>query len=205
MARLNSLATIGFCLLASSVFADDGPSQDVIDAAHNKIQSTCQSCHGTTGDSIVGTFPRLNGQQKDYLVKQLKAFRDHSRNDPHAQAYMWGMASTLDNAIGAEIARYFAEQKATLPARGGELAAAGEKIFRNGIESRGVPPCAACHGDHGEGNGEIPRIAGQHGEYLKAQLEAFRALLRNNDVMHANTKDMTDSDIEAIVSFLAND
>jgi hypothetical protein len=29
--------------------------------------------------------------------------------------------------------------------------------------------------------------------------------LRDNDIMHANTKDMTDSQIEALVSYLAND
>ena len=47
--------------------------------------------------------------------------------------------------------------------------------------------------------------AGQHGDYLKVQLENFRSLLRTNQVMHANTKDMTDSEIEAVVSYLAND
>jgi cytochrome c553 len=56
-----------------------------------------------------------------------------------------------------------------------------------------------------EGNSVIPRIAGQHADYLKKQLEAFRSTLRESDVMHANTKDMTDTEIEAVVSYLAND
>ena len=68
-----------------------------------------------------------------------------------------------------------------------------------------MPPCQTCHGAHGEGNSIIPRIAGQHGDYLKKQLEAFRSTLRESDVMHANTKDMTDTEIEAVVSYLAND
>ena len=29
--------------------------------------------------------------------------------------------------------------------------------------------------------------------------------MRTNDIMHANTKDMTDREIEAVVSFLANE
>jgi cytochrome c553 len=51
----------------------------------------------------------------------------------------------------------------------------------------------------------VPRIAGQHATYLKKQLEAFRSTLRESDVMHANTTNMTDREIEAVVSYLAND
>ncbi|MGZ5922808.1 MAG: c-type cytochrome, partial [Rhizomicrobium sp.] len=60
-------------------------------------------------------------------------------------------------------------------------------------------------GDHGEGMGEFPRLAGQHADYLKKQLEDFRALVRTNDIMHTNTKDMTDREIESVVSWLANE
>ncbi len=192
------------CLVASLALADDS-SDDAAAAARTKIQTVCQNCHGPNGNSSVATFPRLNGQQADYIVNQLKNFRAHSRDDPHAQAYMWGMASQLDDAISTEIAKYFAAQKPTDPETGGALAGEGRKIFTDGVAEHNVPPCAACHGDHGEGAGEVPRLAGQHADYLKGQLEAFRSLLRQSQVMHANTKDMTDSEIEAIVSYLAND
>jgi cytochrome c553 len=118
---------------------------------------------------------------------------------------MWGMASQLDDVLVADIAKYYSSQKPTMPQSGGALAAEGKKIFSEGVPSHGVPPCQACHGDHGEGAGNTPRIAGQHADYLIHQLEDFRSLLRENQVMHANTKDMTDSEIEAIVSYLAND
>jgi cytochrome c553 len=36
-------------------------------------------------------------------------------------------------------------------------------------------------------------------------MEAFRSTLRESDIMHANTKDMTDRQIEALASYLAND
>ena len=75
----------------------------------------------------------------------------------------------------------------------------------SGVAAQNLPACAACHGQRGEGNSVIPRLAGQHGYYLKKQLEAFRSTLRESDIMHANTKDMTDSQIEALVSYLAND
>lgn len=180
-------------------------AQEISDATLNKVTTVCQNCHGPKGDSVSGTFPRLNGQQEKYIEEQLKNFRDHNRGDPHAMAYMWGMAAQLDDALVAGIAKYYAEQKPTPPQTGGALAAQGKLIFTNGVVEHNIPPCAACHGDHGEGDGDVPRIAGQHADYLKHQLEAFRALLRENQVMHANTKDMTDSEIEAIVSYLAND
>jgi hypothetical protein len=36
-------------------------------------------------------------------------------------------------------------------------------------------------------------------------LEAFRSSLRESDVMHVESKDMTDSQIEALISYLGND
>ncbi len=191
------------CFAATLAFAEDNSAAKK--AAEAKATSTCQDCHGPKGDSVSATFPRLNGQQADYIAAQLKNFRDHSRSDPHAQAYMWGMASQLDDSIIAELAKYYAAQTPTPPQSGGDLAAEGKKIYMNGAAVQNVPSCAGCHGAHGEGNSIIPRLAGQHADYLKKQLEAFRSTLRENDIMHANTKDMTDSQIEALVSYLAND
>ncbi len=175
-------------------------------AAESKVMSVCQNCHGPKGDSVSSVYPRLNGQKADYLAAQLKHFRDHSRTDPHAQAYMWGMASQLDDTMVAALAKYFAGQKPTPSQSGGALAVEGEKIFKNGLAAEKVPACRSCHGEHGEGGGDLfPRIAGQHADYLKMQLGLFRSMLRGNEVMHANTKNMTDSEIEALASYLAND
>lgn len=189
------------CLFGSLIVAQNALCQP----AAEKAATTCQNCHGPRGDSLLATFPRLNGQQADYLAAQLKNFRTHTRSDPHAVAYMWGMAAQLDDAMIADLAKYFAAQPPTPPQSGGALADEGRKIFESGAPANGVPPCQACHGAHGEGNGVLPRIAGQHADYLKKQLEAFRSTLRENDVMHANTANMTDREIEAVVSYLAND
>ena len=189
-------------LAGASAAADDS---NVSAAVKEKVNTVCQSCHGSQGNSSSATFPRLNGQQADYIASQLKNFRDHSRTDPHARAYMWGMASQLDDATIDGLAKYFASQKPSQPQGGGDLAAEGKKIFMDGVDAQNIPACQACHGEHGEGNGVIPRLAGQHADYLKAQMEAFRSTLRESDVMHANTKEMTDRQIEALASYLAND
>jgi cytochrome c553 len=195
------MAGLGLLLVSASAMAADGQSA----SAASTVTKVCQNCHGPNGDSTSGTFPRLNGQQADYIAAQLKNFRDHSRSDAHAMAYMWGMASQLDDASIDGLAKYLASQKPTQAQSGGELSAQGKAIYLNGVAANNVPACAACHGAKGEGNSAIPRLAGQHAAYLTSQLEAFRSLSRANDVMHANTKDMTDSQIEALASFLAND
>jgi len=200
--KLTWLLASALGLFAPIALAED---KDASPMAIEKVTTVCQTCHGPKGNSVSSTFPRLNGQRAEYIAAQIKNFREHSRSDPHAMAYMWGMASQLDDALVAEIAKYYASQKPTPPETGGALAAEGKKIFVDGVPDHNVPPCQACHGDHGEGAADAPRIAGQHADYLKHQLEDFRSLLRENQIMHANTKDMTDSDIEAIVSYLAND
>ena len=192
------------CLIGGVAVAEDA-AKPASTSAETTATTVCQNCHGPNGNSVSATFPRLNGQQADYIAAQLKNFRDHSRSDPHARAYMWAMASQLDDAAIDALAHYYADQKPTLPQSGGELAATGAKIYANGVEAQNVPACQTCHGDHGDGASVIPRIAGQHGDYLRHQLEAFREELRESDVMHANTKDMTDSQIEALVSYLGND
>jgi cytochrome c553 len=194
-----------FASMASTLAIAEESNSAPTPAVISKVTSVCQNCHGPQGDSVSATFPRLNGQQADYIAAQLKSFRSQNRSDPHARAYMWGMASQLDDGMIDGLAKYFAAQKPTQPQSGGALAADGKNIYMNGADAQNIPACQACHGEHGEGNSVIPRLAGQHAYYLKSQLEAFRSTLRENDVMHANTKDMTNSQIEALVSYLAND
>ena len=201
MNRLNWIST-SLCALVALVAV---PAQAQTTDAPQIIKRVCANCHGPDGNSTSATFPRLNGQQASYLTAQLKNFRGHSRGDPHAMAYMWGMAAPLSDEQMTDIAKYLSSRKPTPPQQGGALAGEGRKIYTDGVDANNIPACGACHGDHGEGNGTIPRLAGQHADYLKTQLEDFRSLLRSNEVMHANTKDMTNHQIEAVVSYLANE
>jgi len=51
-----------------------------------------------------------------------------------------------------------------------ELAAAGKRIYEEGIPSANVPPCANCHGADAKGNGPFPRLAGQLDDYILRKL-----------------------------------
>ncbi len=164
----------------------------------------CSSCHGFGGNSISPTFPRLAGQRAEYIEAQLKAFRDHTRADPHAQTYMWGMAQHLSDALIHGLATYYAAQSPA-PGTPGDPAemAAGKKIFQEGFPDYDVAACQSCHGAHAEGLATFPRLAGQHREYLVRQLQNFASNARENAVMHENAKNLTAEEIRQVAAFLA--
>jgi cytochrome c553 len=165
----------------------------------------CANCHGPRGASVSSAFPNLAGQQAAYIEAQLKSFKDKTRGDPYAQAYMWGMASQLDDETIKRLAAYYAAQKPS-PARKADAAtmATGKQIFEHGLPEAEVPACNLCHGENAHGKDAIPRLAGQHPEYLVKQLVAFKSLQRaNNPVMHSVTNKMSLEQIQAVAGYAA--
>ena len=165
----------------------------------------CSSCHGFGGSHVAPAFafPRLAGQQKQYLVAQLKAFRDHKRADPRARTYMWAMAGNLDDAMIARLAAYYAAQK-PLPGFAQEASdvAAGKRIYQQGIRDK-IPPCATCHGGKAQGAGTRPRLAGQRRLSLQRQLAYFAANARSGGLMHRESRQLTDEQITDLAAYLA--
>jgi len=77
------------------------------DAAAGKAKSAvCAACHGATGVSANPMWPNLAGQKEQYLVKQIKAFRDGDRKDPMMAPMVMGLS---DDDV-ANLAAYFAAQ-----------------------------------------------------------------------------------------------
>jgi len=193
-------------LLAMSGIAPQAPAQE--NDARRLATEVCGSCHGPRGESISPAFPRLAGQQAQYLEEQLKAFRDRTRADPMAQAYMWGMSSQLDDRTISALAAYYAAQK---PVRGRSSGAKPEQqgmaIYAAGIPQNNVPACASCHGKDGEGNATFPRLAGQHAEYLIKQLVVFKDRSRSDakaPLMHNVSAVMSFEQMEAVSSYLGS-
>jgi cytochrome c553 len=172
-------------------------------AASPDVIKSCESCHGAGGNSTVPGTPRLNGQQADYIVARLKDFRDITRETPHATYNMWQVVSNLSDGARTSIAHYFAGQPPT-EASPGAQAAAGRQIFENGVPAQSIPACVTCHGARGEGRGAVPRLAGQHADYLKTQLWVFSFQLRENNVMHPTTNQMHQEQMDALASYLSN-
>jgi cytochrome c553 len=176
---------------------------DAQKAVLHKAIETCGTCHGINGRSVAPTFPNLAGQSAPYIELQLHAFKDQSRADPDAQAYMWGMASQLNDATISGLASYFAAQPAAAGTPGNPaLIAQGKKLYAEGVPARQIPPCATCHGPRAQGMATFPRLAGQHAPYLLKQLLVIQSVLRMAPVMHGVVKDLSKDQMQAIVAYL---
>lgn len=169
-------------------------------------EQVCSNCHGVTGNSINPTFPRLAGQHEWYLIEELKEFRSHNRLDPAGYEYMWGISRSLTDTQIQELAAYYAAQKpgADQP-ENAKLESEGKAIFAHGIASEGVPACAACHGAEGAGNGQFPRIAGQHADYIVKQLLVFHGTEERADAkaMEALTTHLKPQEIKAVAAYVS--
>ena len=174
--------------------------------AKTLAQDVCSACHGPEGHSISPVFPRLAGQQRGYIIVQLDAFRNHTRGDPNAQAYMWGMASQLSDATIKALATYYSEQKPVNGEPGDPaLMAEGKKIYTEGITEQNVPACQTCHGPNAQGAGAFPRLAGQHVEYLIGQLQGFQSGTRSNaPIMQNVVHTMTSEQLKAAAVYAAS-
>jgi cytochrome c553 len=190
------------CMGSAAWCAAEAPAAN--DSPLGRAVQTCGTCHGTNGRSVSPTFPNLAAQTAPYIEAQLKAFKDQSRADPDAQAYMWGMAAQLSDAQISELADYFSKQPAPAPGKPGSPAAIarGKQVFEEGVPARQIPPCASCHGAHAEGMAAFPRLAGQHAPYLLKQILVIQNALRNAPVMHGVVKDLTKDQIQAVTAYL---
>lgn len=168
------------------------------------VQKVCSMCHGITGESVSPLFPKLAGQQREYLVSQLTDFKGHARSDPAGVQHMWGFTHLTPTQIN-ELADYFSSQE-PMHAPAGKTApnARGELIFRSGLPEQGVTQCSACHGAGGQGNGRFPHLAGQHADYVVKQLKVFKLTGQRprGALMEGVTHDLSEADMVAVASYV---
>jgi len=156
----------------------------------------CAACHTADGSRGSPANPILAGQHPEYLAKQLTEFKAGKRKN----AVMNGMAAPLSEEDIRNVSAFYASKSAKPGfAKSKDTVALGEKIWRGGIAERNVPACAACHGPAGSGiPAQYPRIGGQHGDYVEAQMVAFRSGARANSAqMTAVAAKMNDKEIKA--------
>jgi cytochrome c553 len=182
--------------------AGAAPAKPDLNAGSAKYGGTCVACHGADGNSALPTTPKLAQQHPEYLVKQLQEFKAGKR----VNATMQPLASQLSDADMKNIAYWAASQKAK-PGFGKDkdLVAAGEKIYRGGIMDRQVAACAGCHSPDGVGiPAQYPRLAGQHADYVYAQLVAFgNGTRKNSPQMAAIASRMSDREMKAVADYIA--
>lgn len=172
-------------------------------------ENVCAACHGADGNSMITANPKLAAQHPEYLYKQLVNFKPQgSKPAERNSAVMSGMVASLTDADMRGLAAYYAQQKIKLGvAKDKKTVELGQKLWRAGDASRGIPACAACHGPAGAGlPAQYPRLQGQHAEYTEAQLKLFRSGERANDsaaMMRTIAVKLTDPEMRAVSDYIA--
>ena len=189
-------------LLAGVAAAQETPLNNGDAAAGAQIyEAQCISCHGPGGGSVVPTQPILAGQYAEYTAAQLAAYRDGGRKNPVMSALM----TDLTDAQIADVAAYLAAQTPVIAGAADlELAARGEKLYRGGDLSAGIPACAACHGPAGAGAPpHYPRLSGQYAEYTAATLREYASGARVSGEMNAIAARLSEEQIETLAAYIS--
>jgi cytochrome c553 len=207
MVRRLALAAATFAC-AALTYAQ-APAKPEPNKAQAIVGQVCAACHAPDGNSVAPANPKIAGQFREYLAKQLRDFKAQPGKKPaRASAIMNGMAASLSDADVGNLAAYFAGQRLKpAAATDKDLAAQGQKLWRGGNAASGIPACAGCHGPAGAGiPAQFPRLSGQFPEYVTAQLKAFREGARENDpnsVMRGVAARLTDREISALAQYAA--
>jgi cytochrome c553 len=166
------------------------------------VQAKCFICHGAEGESSSPAFPRLAGQNANYMVRQLNDYKSGRRKSSTMQP----MVEDLNEADFKALGVFFASR----PTFGHEvadpeLAAVGLYIFKHGNPDSGVASCASCHGANAHGTDSLPRLAGQHAQYTLNQLKQFNKRERTNDnaVMHGIASKLTELEAKGVASYIS--
>lgn len=200
--NLIALASVALSLSGLAHSAETKAAKPDLAAGEAKATTVCAACHTADGSRGMPAYPILQGQHPEYLVKQLTEFKEGKRKN----AIMGGMAAALSPEDMRNVAAFYASKKAKDGvAKNPTLVALGEKIYRGGIAKKGVPACAGCHSPNGAGlPAQYPRLAGQHSDYIKAQLTSFRQGERMNSAqMSVIGANLSDKEIEALSDYMA--
>jgi cytochrome c553 len=188
-----NLRTVACAALCAAAFA--AQAQDV-EAGRRKAEA-CVACHGPGGNSADPVFPMLAGQTARYLYLQLKDFKEGRRTEPRMDPIVAG----LSREDMFDVAAFFAAQKPRPnafkadPARAARGKAKADEVL-----------CTMCHLGGFMGQNEIPRVAGQHYQYVVKQLRDFKAGRRTNDAgnMASVAKTLSDREIEDLAHYLCS-
>jgi cytochrome c553 len=191
------------CMAVSITFASIVQADDAATKAINIANEVCAGCHGVDGNSLVPTFPKLAGQQKVYLLRELTDYKTGKRVSEIMAPFMESL--TLEDL--PHIAAYYAKQKPTPGiVSNPSLLGVGKTLYLQGNSKTDVPSCDSCHEEDGSGAGKFPRVAGQHSEYALDQFRLYATGKRTNGarVMKAIAERMSEAETRAVAEYMAS-
>jgi len=156
-----------------------------------ELSYTCLGCHGIDGYRNAYpdySVPKLEGQNPQYLMDSLHAYRSGDRS----HITMHSQASELSDQDIADIAVFFA----------------GKPLLSGGKPPASIPKaatlCTSCHGQDGVAIAPMyPSLAGQHQDYLVRALEEYQNGGRKNPIMKALAAPLKPADISEIAAYFS--
>lgn len=100
----NLVTALAMGLLVTSPAALAGDAQ----AGASKAV-VCAACHGADGKATIPGYPNLAGQNEQYLISSIKAYRDGNRKPVGNAAVMAAQAANLSDEDIANLAAYYAQ------------------------------------------------------------------------------------------------
>ncbi len=184
-----------------------------------EINEVCAGCHGEYGEGgKQGEYPRLAGLPAEYIVQQLKLFKEEKRKNmpmrPYAnerelpdedipsiaaflsQIQLTSQMPIFDKDMSAYEKLLIAKKVFNIPRTEGDIAL-GEKIYKS--------ECKSCHGTNGMGkkNSNMPQLTGQYTEYMLKQMKQIAHSEREHDDDADIFAAMKAEEIRAIMAYLS--
>ncbi|GAB3772196.1 hypothetical protein GCM10028796_42380 [Ramlibacter monticola] len=164
-----------------------------------RFATQCAACHGANGRNEPPLIPVLAGQPSLYAITQLFLFREGRRGADT----MAVIAKTLTD----DDLRGFSDFIGTLPPVPAPPPVAPPDAARmeKGRALAQQHKCLFCHGAELEGGQQVPRIAGQHEDYLRMTLRGFQSGARPayTQAMPAAVSQIPVADLDTLAYYAA--
>ncbi|MDD5058147.1 MAG: c-type cytochrome [Sideroxydans sp.] len=173
----------------------------------NKLVAVCANCHGKAGASTESEVPIIGGYSVDFLVNNLKAYKNQDRACPETEfrsgskkgqkTNMCNMVKDMGDSEMKLVAQYFSKQKFVKAKQkfDPELARKGKEIHDMS--------CEKCHSEGGSvAKDDAGMMAGQWMPYLRQALDEFSTGKRPiAKKMKLKLDDLNKEDFEALVNY----
>ena len=167
--------------------------------AGQALFGTCSACHGTQAEGNRQlNAPKLSGQGKWYLVKQLQDFRKGIRgthdNDVYGKQMAPFAATLADEAAIRNVVAYITSLEEVRPQ---------STVLGNPDRGKTLyATCISCHGAQGQGvwATNAPRLSNMNDWYLQRQMHNFREGIRGK-----HPQDFRGSQMASMARVLADD
>ena len=156
-------------------------------AAGEPLSAVCGGCHGAGGVSADSETPSLAGQDPQYLVNAIKAYRKTRQN--------WGMQRYVAGLGDKDIENVAAFYSAQEPRAADQVPSSTQEL---------ADKCNRCHDADDNSAIAAPKMRGQDKDYLVMALRAYRDGKRESTTMHRMSFPYNNAIIESLASWYAS-